>query len=132
MVIGIKGRSEDRATQGAVTRLQAQVHRLLILPGALLTVATGVYLSIGAMAQGTAPSAWLMVMQGAGVLAALLVLFVTVPTSMRLSRINPVGEGAGAFDALRKRIATAGSIAGTLALLALVAGVLARFNAPPQ
>jgi hypothetical protein len=128
MVIGIKSRSEERVTQGAATRLQAHVHRILIAPGALLTVASGVYLSVLAMNTGTPPSAWLMVMQGAGVLAALLVLFVTVPTSFRLSRVNPVGEGAAAFDALRRRIATAGTIAGTLAVLALVAGVLGRFG----
>ena len=126
MTAGMRARAEDRRVQGAVARIQAAMHRTVIAPGVLLTVISGVYLSFPAM-EGGAPSGWLMVMQGAGLAAALLVLFVSLPTTSRLARVDPTGQNAAAFDAVRKRQAMVGSIAGTLGLLALVAGVLVRF-----
>ena len=126
MLIGIRGRREERAVQGAVARLQAALHRSLVIPGALLTVFSGGYLS-GPVMRAGAPSAWLIIMQIAGVVAALLVFFVSGPTSVRLARIQPVGETGALFDAVRKKLAVAGSIAGTLGLLSLVAGVLHKY-----
>lgn len=127
MLIGIRGRGEDRATQAAVTRLQAALLRNLVAPGAAVAVASGLYLSALTMKANPTPTVWLILMQGAGIVAALLVFFVSLPTSARLSRINPVGEGAGLFDALRKRQATVGSIAGTLGILALIGGVFSKY-----
>ena len=126
MVVGIRGRQEDRPTQAVVVRLVTGVHRLLMLPGILLTLASGIALSIPA-ARAVAPSAWLMVMQVAGILAAILVLFVSLPTLGRLNRIAPTGDTAPLFDALRKRQALAGMIAGNLGLLALLSGVLHKY-----
>lgn len=126
MVIGLRGRSEDRVIQGAVTRLQAALNRRLMVPGALLTVISGIYLSIPAANAGS-PSAWLMVMQGAGLIAALLVLFVVNPTIMRLAHLDPIGETAALFDRLRRRHTVAAMIAGNLGLLSLIAGVLHRY-----
>jgi hypothetical protein len=65
-------------------------------------------------------------MQGAGILAALLVLLIGLPTAAKLARLDPVGQGATYFDELRQRQKIVGSVAGTLALLALVAGALVR------
>jgi hypothetical protein len=127
MLMGIMGRKEDRVTQGAIARLQAQVGRRLMAPGALVAVVTGVYLSVLVMRSGTAPSAWLMLMQGAGLLAALVVLFVLLPNGTRLGRTDPTGQAAPLFDALKKRQAIAGSIAGTLGLLALLGGVFSKY-----
>ncbi|MEP6574733.1 MAG: hypothetical protein ABJD11_18675, partial [Gemmatimonadota bacterium] len=103
MIIGVRGRSEDRYIQGAVARLQSMLHRVLIGPGAIITVLSGGFLTAQVMASGIPPSSWLMAMQLAGVLGALLVLFVSIPTSSRLARVEPVGESARLFDALRGR-----------------------------
>ena len=127
MVAGIRGRREDRSNQAAVVRIQGAIARTLIAPGCLLALVTGVFLSLRLVGSSTAPSIWLMVMQGAGLVAGGLTLFVSLPTSARLGRVEPVGETAALFDALRKRVALVGSIAGTLGLIALVAGVLNRF-----
>ncbi len=126
MVIGIRGRSEERAIQGAVARLQAALSQRLVVPGALLTVISGVYLSIPAARAGS-PSAWLMVMQGAGLVAAILVLFVVNPAIHRLAHLDPVGESAARFDHLRRRHTVAAMIAGNLGILSLIAGVLHRY-----
>lgn len=126
MLVGIRSRREERAVQGLLVGYLTGIHRLLMLPGIVLTLASGIYLSIPA-AQQAAPNAWLMVMQLAGVLAAILVLFISLPTLARLTRISPQGETAPLFDALRKRQAMAGMIAGNLGLLALLAGVLFKY-----
>jgi Predicted integral membrane protein (DUF2269) len=126
MMIGIRGRQEERAIQGAVTRLQAMLHKVLIGPGIVLTLLSGFYLSVPA-AGAAFPSAWLMVMQVCGTFSGLLMLFVSGPTARRLSRIDPAGPQAPLWDHLRKRQGVAGMIAGTLALLALVSGVLAKY-----
>jgi len=126
MVIGLKGRAEERAAQALIVRQLGFIHRILLLPGVILTIASGFYLSIPAARQAS-PSAWLYVMQLTGVIAAILVIFVSLPTIGRLERLSPLGETAPRFDALRKRQAVAGMIAGNLGILALIAGVFTRY-----
>jgi hypothetical protein len=126
MLVGIRGRAEDRPAQALIVRLVHGIHRVLMLPGIGLTIASGFYLSVPAAKAGM-PSSWLMVMQLAGVIAALLVLFVSLPALGRLTRISPAGDTAPLFDALRRRGARAGMIAGGLGLLSLLAGVFHKF-----
>ncbi len=125
MLIGIRGRAEDRPTQAVIVRMLGGIHRVVMFPGIVLTIISGGYLSPSAAAAGM-PSSWLMAMQLSGVFAALLVLFVSLPTLGRLNRIAPTGDTALLFDALRKRQAMSGMIAGNLGLIALVAGVLLK------
>src|SRR5512143_485557 len=126
MFVGIRGRKEDRASQAIIVRLLAGIHRTLMLPGIVLTILSGGYLSIPAV-KATSPSSWLMLMQIAGVIAAILVLFVSLPGLSRLTRVSPVGETAPLFDGLRKKVATSGMVAGMLGLLSLIAGVLHKY-----
>ena len=126
MLVGIRGRQEDRPTQAVIVRLITGIHRVLMFPGIVLTLASGIALSIPA-ARAAAPSAWLMLMQVAGILAAILVVFVSLPTLARLNRIGLTGETAPRFDALRRRQRLAGMIAGSLGLLALLSGVLHKY-----
>jgi Predicted integral membrane protein (DUF2269) len=126
MLVGIRGRKEDRPTQAVIVRLLAGIHRSIMLPGIILTIISGGVLSVPA-AQAGAPSSWLMLMQVCGVFAAILVLFVSLPTLGRLTHLSPTGESASRFDALRKRQAMAGMIAGALGLLALIGGVLHKY-----
>lgn len=129
MAAGAGARALDRPQQATVARVQAQLHRLLIGPGALITVLSGLVLTLrvyGALNDSGSPSLWLAVMQVAGMLGALLVLFIAVPTASRLSRIDPTGQYGPLFDDLRKRQAVVGSVAGTLGLVALVGGALMR------
>ncbi|MFZ5624551.1 MAG: DUF2269 family protein [Gemmatimonadota bacterium] len=122
MIIGSAARGGDAATLERTVRLQAALHRALIGPGALLTVLTGLVLTMMLIRYDSAPSVWLMVMQGAGVVGGLLVLFLAVPTAMKLARLSPVGPTEPLFTALRRRQAIVGSLAGALGLLALLAG----------
>ena len=95
-----------------------------MLSGLILTFSVS-----GRMGELVGPSSWLMVMQGAGLLGALLILLIGLPTAAKLARLDPTGQGAAYFDELRQRQRIVASVSGTLALLALVAGALVRYPA---
>jgi hypothetical protein len=130
MVAGIAGKREDRQGLGTVVRSQAALQRIVIAPGALLTVLSGLILTFsvtGRTGDLVGFSAWLVVMQGTGIVGALVTLLVGLPTATRLARLDPAGANAAFFDELRQRQKVAASIAGVLALIALVAGAWYRY-----
>ena len=125
MIMGIAAKREDRHGLGAVVRAQATLMKVALAPGALLAVLTGIILTFrisGADLPGF--SIWLMLMQSAGLVAALLTLLIALPTATKLSRLDALGETARYFDELRQRQRIVGSISGTLGLLALFAGAM--------
>jgi len=127
MVAGIAGRGEDRAGLGTLVRTQAAVQKTLVAPGALLAVLSGVMLTfmVTSLRGGEAGfSIWLVLMQGAGLVGALIVLTVGLPTAAKLARLDPEGPGAAYFDELRQRQRVVGSVAGVFALTALVGGAM--------
>ncbi len=130
MVAGIAAKREDRQGLGVVVRLQSAFQRILVAPGALLTVLSGLILTFavtGRTGELVGFSIWLVVMQGTGIVAALVSLMVGLPTATRLARLDPAGSNAAYFDELRQRQKVVSSIAGVLALVALVAGALYRY-----
>ena len=129
MVAGIAAKREDRAGLGAVARAQAAIYKAIIGPGALLVVFSGLILTFTAsarMGELAGFNVWLVIMQGAGLVGALIVLLIGLPTAAKLARLDPVGPGAAFFDELRQRQRIVGSVSGTLALVALVAGAWVR------
>jgi hypothetical protein len=127
MVAGIAAKREDRASLGAVVRVQAAVQKTLVAPGALLAVLSGLMLTfaVTSLRGGEAGfNLWLVLMQGAGLVGALLVLMVSLPTAAKLARLDPVGPGAAYFDELRQRQRVVGLVAGVFALAALIGGAM--------
>lgn len=126
MTIGMAAAREPREHLALTTRLQGAIVRGLVLPGAVTVVVSGLILTLSMYGQAatTGMPQRLMVMQGAGIVAAVVVLVVIVPTSARIQRLDPVGEYAPLFDALRRRLKVAGMVAGVLGLIALVAGAI--------
>ncbi|HEV8453711.1 MAG TPA: hypothetical protein VGQ24_02395 [Gemmatimonadales bacterium] len=127
MVMGVAAKREDRHGLGAVVRAQASLMKVAIAPGAILAVLSGLILTFQ-LTGGDLPgfSIWLVTMQGAGIVAALLTLLISLPTAAKLSRLDPLGETAGYFDELRQRQRIVGSISGTFGLVALFAGAMLR------
>jgi hypothetical protein len=124
MVAGLTMKRIDRSLWGAVVDVQAVVYRALIGPGAIVVVLSGILMTFrmyNSMSGGQAGS-WLGTMQGAGIVGALVTLLGAMPAAAKLSRLEPLGPQAAAFDALRTRLAITGSIGGTLGLIALLAG----------
>lgn len=124
MIIGIAAKREDRSGLGAVVRSQATLTKIAIAPGALLTVLSGLILTFQLTTDVAGFSIWLMIMQGAGIIAALLTLLISLPTATRLGRLDPTGEAARYFDELRARQRIVASISGMFGLVALLAGAM--------
>ena len=125
MIMGIAARREDRLGLGAVVRSQGSLMKVAIAPGALVAVLSGLILTFqlgGTEVVGF--NIWLVIMQGAGLVAALLTLLIALPTASKLSRMDPSGDTARYFDELRQRQRIVGSISGTLGLVALCAGAM--------
>ena len=78
MIMGIAAKREDRHGLGAVVRAQASLMKTAIAPGALLAVLSGLILTFQISAGGEIVgfSFWLVLMQGAGLVAALLTLLI--------------------------------------------------------
>lgn len=125
MFVAIAARAEDRAALAVVARSLAAMHRKVVAPGALLALVSGLVLTFQ-VSNMAAPSVWLMVMQGAGAVGALLVLAVMLPTASRAARIDPTGPNGAYFDELRNRMRVMGMVAGTLGLIALIGGTMVR------
>ncbi len=111
----------------AVYRVIGVVARSLIGPGAVLVVLSGILLSLPYFGHATVPT-WLMAMQTLGLLGAIVAVGVVTPTAARLGRLelDPRGELPESFAGLRRRQAIFATLAGVLALGALIAGTIAR------
>jgi hypothetical protein len=129
MVAGIAAKREDRTGLGAIARAQAAAYKAIIAPGAILVVLSGLILTFsvsGRTGELVGFSVWLVVMQGTGLVGALIVLLIGLPTAAKLARLDPTGQGAAFFDELRQRQRIVASVSGMLALVALVAGAWVR------
>ena len=114
---------------GVAMTVQGRLLRGMILPGVVMVVLSGLLMTLRLYGSATAVSGFpmsLMVMQAAGLFAAGITLVVMVPTLTRLSRLDPAGPHAALFDALRRRMRMTGMVAGALAVVALIGGVMMR------
>jgi len=129
MTIGIAMRRGPLEELPVLIGVQARLHSKLILPGCVLVVVSGILLTLRLYSSATSVNGYppqLMIMQGAGLLAAIIVLVVSFPTVGRLSRLDPTGQHAPLFKALSRKMAIAGALSGVLAFTALISGVLLR------
>ena len=127
MLSGLTAKHFHPAHRLGVYRVMGVITRNLVGPGAVLVALTGVILSIPYFSSATVPT-WLMAMQTFGFLGALVAIFLVVPTAARLGRLDldPRGELPESFAGLRRRQAIFATLAGVLALLALLSGTLFR------
>lgn len=132
MVTRVSARREGPTVRASVARLLARVQIVIVAPGALLTAASGFGLAFYYMAHGNSEIlgvAAISGMMGAGTVAALLVLFVGMPTAAKIAALaqpSPEGRFPPAFERLQRRQAIVQSVAGVLALAALWLGAVWR------
>lgn len=128
MVMAMRTDDEPLAVRGALYRMFAVIHTTLIGPGAALAVISGLVLSMRLAAAGVDISGPLVIMQATGLLGGLLVLAVSVPTAVRISRLATEAEEqerlGPTFERLRKRHAIVSSMAGVMAMTALMSAVM--------
>ncbi len=127
MVLGVAAKQFAPDHRLSAYRLTSAIQRILLGPGAVAVVLSGILLSMPYMKEGTVPG-WLMLMMTSGILGALIAIGVTVPTAARLGRLqaDPRGELPESFAGLRLRLIVSGSVAGGLGIVALVAGTVLR------
>ncbi len=125
MLAGITAKNFTPEERLAVYRATSVVARNLIGPGALLVLVSGFVLSLPFFKTATVPG-WLVAMQGLGLLGAIVAIGIVTPTAARMGRLelDPRGELPEAFAGLRRRQVTFATLAGILALLALIAGTV--------
>jgi hypothetical protein len=128
MVAGVAAKRLAAAERLAGYRLIGAVQRLLVAPGAVAVVVSGVLLSMPYMKQGQVPG-WMGLMMVAGFAGARGAVGVSVPTAARLARLEPDarGELPEAFHRLRRRQIVAATLAGSLGLIAMIAATLGKW-----
>lgn len=127
MLSGITAKYFPPDQRLAVYRIMGVVTRSLVAPGSVLVVLSGLILSVPYFQGSTVPTS-LMAMQVFGILGAIVVIGIVTPTAARLARLDldPRGELPESFVGLRRKQAIFATLAGVLALAALVAGTAFR------
>lgn len=127
MLSGITAKYFPADQRLAAYRIMSVVTRNLVGTGAVLVVVSGFVLSVPYFRGAMVPT-WLMAMQAFGFLGALVAIAIAVPTAARLGRLDldPRGELPESFAGLRRKQAIFSTLAGVLALLALLSATLFR------
>jgi hypothetical protein len=127
MTSGIVSKRFTPESRLAAYRLTSAVWRALVGPGVVAVTVSGLALSMPFMKSGVTPG-WMMLMMVTGIVGALIAIGVSLPAAAQLGRleVDPRGEIPEHFHGLRSRLVWGSSIAGALALIALVAGTWMR------
>lgn len=127
MAAGVTAKKFTPGDRLAVYRALGVVHRACVFPGAVATALSGFAL-LGPF-MGSGMTGGLTIMMLAGTLGAMIAAFGSVPTAVRLGRLelDPRGELPEAFRALRKRQAIVATIAGGLGILSMLGGTVFRY-----
>ena len=126
MVAGVTAKRMGTVERLSAYKLIGAIQRILVGPGAIAVVLSGVILGQPYMRSGM--TGWLSVMMIAGILGAIGAVAVSVPTAAKLARLEPQGgQLPEAFHRLRKRQIIAATVAGGLGLIAMFAVTLGRW-----
>ncbi len=128
MVAGVSAKGFAPADRLSAYKLIGAIQRILVGPGAMAVLLSGLVLAMPYMKSGAVP-AWMGVMMLAGTLGALGAVTISVPTAAKLARLQPdsAGQLPAAFQVLRKRQILAATIAGGFGLIAMFAVTLGKW-----
>jgi uncharacterized membrane protein len=131
LIIAAALRDADSPSQSFARFALSRIHGWLIAPGAVVSVLSGALLTMSLTQRGMSSviaRPGMMVMLAAGVLAAVLAVFVSVPTANQLAILYSRPEGGASLLAkrLHKRQAVVSTLAGVLVLVAMYFGVVVR------
>ena len=128
MVAGVSAKAFSPAERLSAYKLIGAIQRMLVGPGAVAVLLSGLVLAMPYMKQGAVPG-WMGVMMVAGILGALGAVTISVPTAAKLARLqlDPRGGLPEAFQVLRKRQILAATIAGGFGLIAMFAVTLGKW-----
>lgn len=124
-------RRESPQVRAALFGLLADAHTVVIGPGAILTLGSGILWSMAIVGAGGVESrvapVGLVVMTASGFIGGLLIAFVALPAAVRLRAVAVTtanGHPLPVFERQRRRLLIVSNAAGVLALVSLFASVL--------
>ena len=127
MIAGVSAKRMPTAERLSAYKLIGAIQRLLVGPGAIGVVLSGIILGQPYMRSGAMPGS-IGVMMISGILGAIGAVAISVPTAAKLARLEPQGgQLPEAFHRLRKRQILAATVAGTFGLIAMFAATLGRW-----
>lgn len=125
MVWGMAARKAGLEVWAHTWMTLARIQRLVVFPAAVVATVTGIALTMRLAGQPVemGGAVWLMGMQGAGLVAGLLAIFVVSPLVASMGRLArqslEAGERKPEAERVRVKLAWAGTIAGNLIIVAL-------------
>ena len=125
MVLRANTKSAMGAERNAALRWTGRVYSLVVGPGALLTVVSGLVLTMSLAQRGAShlmaqPYIW--VMEVAGLVAGVLVLFLALPTAATMARMADAaadGDLPPSFGGLQRRLSVIVHVVAVLVVLSL-------------
>ena len=132
MVLSSNAKAETGRVRDAALQWMGRIYSLVVGPGAVLTVVTGLALTMSlAQRMGSEvmarPGIWIM--QAAGLLAGVLVLFVGLPSATGLARMAAAAGDADlphSFGRIQRRLAVVVHLVALLVILSLFVVVVVR------
>jgi hypothetical protein len=132
VLVTSSARDEPPQVRVRVAALVARVQTVLVGPGALLTVGSGILWTMaltggGGIESRVAPIGT-SIMTGTGILGGILVAVLAIPAALKLKAVavtSDDGRVLPVFDQFEKRLNVVSAIAGVCALVSLFAAVLA-------
>jgi uncharacterized membrane protein len=127
MVMAIAAQSESVSSRLSLFRVLGKVYSFVIGPSAIVTVLTGVALTMSMTQQTGADTASMgtWVMELTGLLAGIVVLFAGLPTATKLGRLAHMVDESGpppALERMRKRLDVIAYVVAALFVLSLFFG----------
>src|SRR5437879_12393787 len=92
MIAGVRAKSFEPGPRLASYKLIGNIQRLLVGPGAIAVVLSGIVLAMPYMRSGAMPG-WLNLMMGAGLLGALAAVGISVPSPARMGSLELGARG---------------------------------------
>ncbi|MFQ5550317.1 MAG: hypothetical protein ACE5FJ_03660 [Gemmatimonadales bacterium] len=127
MITASSVRHDSLELRARVYRILARIHALVIAPGAVVATLSGFLILASMYTAGVSDpldSPRVVVMQAAGIIAALIVVAVALPTAHRraaIAQLEESPEQTAVLAKLRVRQAVSSTTAGLLFVVALVA-----------
>ncbi len=128
MSLVLRSRKDTPATRAGLFRILPAAFGVMAA-GAVITVLSGIGLAASLSRLGLSSrlgEPGVSAMMGSGLLGAVMLLAIGVPTARKLSRLAAIEPLPAEFERLRKRLAMASAAGGVLGLLALVGVTLIR------
>lgn len=128
VLAGVQG-SEPESTRGAAYRTLGKVYAWIVAPGAILTSGSGLAFTMMVASAGYGARLGepaVAAMQALGLLAGVLEIFVSFPTSQRLARIASLDDGSElspAAERMKSRTVTVSSVSMALVVIAVYLGI---------